>query len=82
MPHPKYGAVRQIPPSPGKGEGQMPGECPGEGMGGGMCELRIDRYIKSMIPVSACAICFNERRDTKPNRDRPYTPCSCTQTEW
>ena len=41
MPHPKYVAARQIPPSPGKGEGQMPGG----GGGGEMCELRIDRYI-------------------------------------
>ena len=43
MPHPKYVAVRQIPPSPGKGEGQMPGVCPV----GGMCEFRIDRYVNS-----------------------------------
>ena len=50
MPHPKYVAVRQIPPSPGKGEGQMPGVCPG---GGGMCEFRIDRYIRKVTKFSA-----------------------------
>ena len=37
MPHPKYVAVRQIPPSPAKGEGQMSVVCPPpRGGGGGM----------------------------------------------
>ena len=43
MPHRKYIAVRQIPTSPGKGEGQMPGVCVcvcvcvwGGGGGGGL----------------------------------------------
>ena len=43
MPHPRYVAVRQIPPSPGKKEGQMPGVCPG-GVGGGMRDVRVSNW--------------------------------------
>ena len=42
MPHPKYIAVHQTSPSPGKGGGQMPGLCPA----GELYEFRIDQYIR------------------------------------